>query len=105
MSCGSSIRRARRSIGGAETWPATAKLFLQRLRRQSRRVAYHARCTSRRRSQPRRRLFAFLGDAGTRYFEVAEHSLPGVGEEAAPGYSARVAMRALLGITYNLIAI
>jgi hypothetical protein len=37
--------------------------------------------------------------------EVAERSLPGVGEEAAPGYSARVAMRALLGITYNLITI
>ena len=51
------------------------------------------------------RPFTFLGDAETRYFEVAERSLPGVGEEAAPGYSARAAARALLGITYSLIAV
>ena len=29
-----------------------------------------------------------------RYFEVAERSHPGVGEKAAPGYSARTAVRA-----------
>jgi hypothetical protein len=47
-----------------EDRPAAAKLFLQRLSRQSARVAYHARCTSRRRSQPWRRFLAFLEARG-----------------------------------------
>jgi hypothetical protein len=37
--------------------------------------------------------------------EVAERSLPGVGEEAAPGYSARTPRGHVLRITFSLIAI